>query len=187
MTISCKKTSSNFEFGINVTFHVLILFTFLTVFFLLFISKLAKSSFENQIGDLIDSNFDKAFYNLDESSKRKLYMILDKSQLDKLREKYNQPSDYVKEHNKWITISAIAISVVGVLGLIMILYLIYNSCGKCVPLTHIITENIITFIFIGLVEYLFFVNVAFKFVPASPSLLTNSLINKFKSSLIDYS
>ena len=101
--------------------------------------------------------------------------------------KYNQPSDYVKEHNKWITISAIAVSVVGVLGLKMILYILYNSCGKCVPLTHIITENIITFIFIVLVEYLFFVNVAFKFVPAPPSLLTNSLINKFKTSLINNS
>lgn len=41
-------------------------------------------------------------------------------------------------------------------------------------------ENTITFIFIGIIEYLFFTNVALKYVPCKPSILSTA----FKKSLV---
>ena len=66
----------------------------------------------------------------------------------------------------------------------MLIVYIYYSFGVTISLKDLVVENIVTFLFIGIVEYLFFVNVAFKYIPAPPSLLTASFVNKFKSELV---
>lgn len=48
---------------------------------------------------------------------------------------------------------------------------------------HIFLENIITFIFVGIVEVIFFLNIALKFVPAPPSLIFTSLLSAIKISI----
>ena len=48
---------------------------------------------------------------------------------------------------------------------------------------YIFIENIITFIFVGLIEVLFFYNVILKYVPISPSLLISSFISSLKKLL----
>ena len=158
---------------------------FLTVFFILFVSELTKKAFENEIGHLIDSNLGKYIDKLEESEKEKMGLYLRLLPIDNMINKLKEPSEYVREHNKWIRMIAIGVAIVGIMGLIGSMYLLYNSCGQCVPLMDIIKENIIVFVFVGIAEYLFFVNIAFKFVPAPPSLLVNSLINKFKKSLVE--
>jgi hypothetical protein len=50
----------------------------------------------------------------------------------------------------------------------------------------VFTENIITFIFVGVIEVWFFMNVAFKYVPAPPSIIFVSLFNSLKSYLNKY-
>ena len=186
-SLSCKPVSSEFSFGVNVFVHVIILFTFLTVFFILFVSKLTKDMFENEISHLIDENIEKLIMGLDGDTKKNLGLFTKMMPIDKLIKKYEGPSDYVLEHNRWLKLSAVAVSIVGVLILALVLYIIYNSCGRCVPLKHILIENIIVFVCVGVVEYLFFTRVALKFVPAPPSLLVTSLINKFKETIIESS
>lgn len=48
---------------------------------------------------------------------------------------------------------------------------------------YLFLENIITFIFVGLIEILFFLNVALKFVPTPPSLIVTSFINSLNELL----
>ena len=50
----------------------------------------------------------------------------------------------------------------------------------------IILENILTFIGVGYIEYLFFTNVALKYVPVPPSLIYKSFITSFKNNLSQY-
>jgi hypothetical protein len=45
---------------------------------------------------------------------------------------------------------------------------------------HILLENVITFFFVGIVEIVFFLNIALKFVPAPPSLIITSLLSSLK-------
>lgn len=49
---------------------------------------------------------------------------------------------------------------------------------------NIFFENIITFLFVGIVEILFFLNIQLKFVSVPPSLIFTSLINSLKKSII---
>jgi hypothetical protein len=49
---------------------------------------------------------------------------------------------------------------------------------------NILLENIITFLFVGIVEIIFFLNISLKFVSARPSLIFKSLINSLKKSIV---
>ncbi len=183
--ISCRLVSDDLTFTINVVVHVLILFTFLTMFFIFFVSKLTKEMFEKEISHLIGDNVGDLFDKLDEETKQNMKLFTKTIPLDKLVKKFEEPSEYVLEHNRWVNLSALAISIVGVVVLGLVLYILYNTCGQCVPLRHILMENAIIFACVGVVEYLFFTRIALKFVPAPPSLLVSSLINRFKSSIIE--
>jgi uncharacterized membrane protein YqhA len=185
MKLSCSLGSDDLTFTINVVVHVLILFTFLTMFFVFFVSKLTKEMFEKEISHLIGDNVGDLVDKLDEETKQNLKLFTKVIPLDKLVKKFEEPSEYVLEHNRWVNLSAIAIAIVGVVVLGLVLYILYNTCGQCVPLRHILMENAIVFACVGVVEYLFFTRIALKFVPAPPSLLVSSLINKFKNSVIE--
>jgi len=46
---------------------------------------------------------------------------------------------------------------------------------------HTLIENSITFFFVGIIEVLFFMNIALKYIPAPPSIIFTSLIANLKS------
>jgi len=184
-SLSCRLGSDRLSFSMNVVIHILILFTFLTVFFIFFVTKLTKDMFENEISHLIDDNMGGMIDNLDIETKQKLILFTKVVPLEKLIKKFDEPSEYVLEHNKWVKLSAITACIIGVVVLVLILYILYNTCGQCIPLKHILMENAIVFACVGVVQYLFFTRVALKFVPAPPSLLVSSLINKFKSGIVE--
>jgi hypothetical protein len=61
---------------------------------------------------------------------------------------------------------------------------LYNGLLSTSEVSHIFLENIITFILVGGIELWFFMNVAFKFVPAPPSIIFTSLF-KFLNETLD--
>jgi preprotein translocase subunit Sss1 len=177
---SCLASSKNLNFNFNIIIHILLLFIFLSAFFILFVSKISKNSFEYELNKIINeigNNIDK----LDDTQKQSLSNILKIMPINNLIEKTNKPSSFVEEHNNWIKRVAIVTSILGVIGVIIIIYIYKYNCGICIPIQHILFENIIAFAFIGVVEYLFFTRIALKFIPAPPSLLVSSFIDKIKN------
>jgi len=150
----------------------------------MFVSKITKKAFENEVGHLIEKNLGKSIDDLPPEKRQEIADILKFFPFDKFEKRYSQPTEFIEERNYFIKLGAIITSIIGIIGIILILFVLKNTCGICVPISHIITENLVTFLFIGIVEYLFFVNVAFKFVPAPPSLLVKTLISKFKETLL---
>jgi hypothetical protein len=70
-----------------------------------------------------------------------------------------------------------------ILILVLILFTIYLLATKAITITDIIgliVENLITFIFVGMIEYYFFTNVASKYIPANPSIIFKSFLNSMK-------
>ena len=197
MKQSCSyKISPIINLGINITLHVLILFTFLTILYFFVIAPLEKDAFEKEIKDQIKSSLNEQLSELRDDSEvdRKLCTIINYKTkdengnevlvIDELLNELSTSSTEITEHNKWITGVAIAIVSILTIGLIFYVNTLSKTCCKQMNIGYIIKENIITFIFIGLVEYLFFTQVAFKYIPAPPSTLVNSLIDNFKESLI---
>lgn len=182
---TCSSTiSSTFSLLINGILHVLILFMFLSILYFTLIAPLEKKAFESEIKKEVKNNVEKAVDNLDKNTQTDLKKIITGNNIiDTLILKYSSPSDIVIDHNKWVKFLSIILIVFLIIGLIVTIIILQISCNKCTGINYIILENIITFIFIGIVEYLFFTKVAFKYVPSPPSTLVTSLFKGFSDNL----
>jgi hypothetical protein len=200
MSDSCSRVISHgLSLTINGCLHVLILFLFLTVLYFLIIAPLEKDAFDNEIKTQVKNTLEPEFLkmkdNLSTNSPETLNIITNLVNygykengetvlvIDKLIEQYDHDSDVVKEHNKWVKLTAISLIVFFTVGMLIVLFTLRKTCGKDIGIVTIVRENIITFIFVGIVEYLFFTQVAFKYVPAPPSTMVTTLIESFKETL----
>lgn len=50
-------------------------------------------------------------------------------------------------------------------------------------ITEVTIENIITFIFVGIIEVIFFIKIIFNYIPSPPSLIISSLLENIKNDL----
>ena len=64
-----------------------------------------------------------------------------------------------------------------------IYYILQTNSITIMAVLGIFMENIITFIFVGAVEFWFFQNVASKFIPVEPSIITKTLFSSLKDYL----
>lgn len=184
-TVCKSKSGPVFNLTINVLIHVLILFAILSVFFFFYISKLEKQVFEKEIKKLMDENEEKLLNQIDSDTKgasKKTLQSL-KPGLDVLQRMYDRPSEKLQIYNRWLVKTDVLALVIVLITIIAIIASIYFNCGTCIPLWDIIKENIVIFIFIGIVEYMFFTKVASQYVPAPPSLLASSFFESAKRHL----
>ena len=203
MTKKCSyELSHTITLTINVVLHVLILFAFLTVLYFFIIAPLEKKSFNDEISKEVKTNLTS---QLDKMRKdlKKTNEVLDTEinnivnfytetnedgspiyVIDELIEQASEESSEITEHNRWITLLATSIIIILTFGIIIYVNTLSGTCCKKTNIGSIVKENIITFIFVGLVEYVFFTQVAFKYVPAPPSVLVTSLIDKFKETVV---
>ena len=73
-----------------------------------------------------------------------------------------------------------------VLAIFLMFSIIIGVLSKTLTMSeviHVFFENIVTFLFVGIVEFWFFTNVASKFVPLGPSVLYTSFFKYISSSL----
>lgn len=182
------KITENTSLLLNGLFHVLILFTILSIIYFAIINPLEQKTFDNEIKTSIRSGVKTSFENLDSNIKGELNTLLGKKQdnitfYDKLIESYSVPSEEVKEHNKSVILVCIFSIVFVFITLTGTLFFLKFLGNRDIGIFHILQENLITFVFVGVFEFLFFTQVAFKYVPAPPSLIVNNMLESFKNNL----
>lgn len=177
MAESCLMTKPYVIMTINVAMHVLILFTILSLFFMLYIAPVEKKALdnelENQIDDLITSNT----VHMSEDLRK----IINSDAVNKMKEVYSKPHKLTTQHNSWLFTSIVSTNIAMFLLVTISTLLLIYQCDKCIPIGHVMTENIITFIFVGIVEYLFFTRVALKYIPSPPSAIVKRVLTKLKN------
>lgn len=181
----CFPIGDDTSFLLNAFFHVFILILFLTIFFTLVISKIERDTISAEIEHEIDDNLQNALKAGDSSGdiKSVLSTVNDLGVFDTLDKIYSQSDPEQEMHNKWLF--GVAIGSVAILFVMCVLFAmtLSLSCGQCIPITHIIVENLIIFSGIGIVEYVFFTNIALKYVPTKPSLIVDTALEALKDSV----
>ena len=171
---SCYEKTSNFtNLSYNILLHVTILFIFLSVFFVYFITPIIKNSIN---GEIID-NIDKLIIP---QIKKYNKINMDDYNIDSLKSLFKNDNDYADMNNSWLFTLIVIINSVLILFLILIAFILRFNCNLCLPMTHLLIVNAVIFMFIGLIEYLFFIFVALQYVPVKPSVLTKSFIDDVK-------
>lgn len=180
----CEPLSSQSLFTLNTGLHCVIIFVFWTAFYTFYVYNLSNNAFENEISGVIDSSLGGAIDMLTPIQKANAGLVLSKIPLNNLIRSTSEPDKSKTLNNKWIKIMAFVLSIISILMWIGSIFILSKSCNKCIPLTHIIFENVVVFICVGVIEYIFFTHVASHFVPAPPSLLVSSFLERFKASLV---
>jgi hypothetical protein len=184
-----QKSIFNEKFRINFFLHVLIMFTFLTIFFHVFLSKELFGAFSSQLTLQLNNVFTNIppKYNLNNNlnslNLNKDSKALIKKGLDNYKHVYNKPDIEVDESNEILMRNVFIVN--GALWILFILYVISTKYVYHyeVNITHIILENIATFAVIGYAEYYFFMNYAMNYPPVTPNYISTQIIDLIKNKM----
>lgn len=176
----CLPTGADTKLSLNILLHVSVLFTFLTIFYSLYGSKVESQASNNQFKQIIGGNVEKILKEGNEKSGgllKKGVEVLDPF-LDVLEKQYSKPDEANEIYNNWLFRSSGLVSVFLFLIIFIIVLILSLSCQQCPSqyLGKLIFENAVIFTGVGFVEYLFFKNIALKYIPAPPSLMVDRLI-----------
>ena len=169
------------NFNINLFLHFLILYTFLTIFFITFISKVSANAFNGEVTNIINHELGPKIKKLKEDSY--FSTIIENLPMNKIKNLFSKPDEAVINYNSGI-FNACMISVFLLwISFIVIVLILKFGCQSKLDIGEIIFENIIIFSAIGFAEYYFFTKVALKFVPVQPSFIYKQFFESIKSEL----
>jgi hypothetical protein len=159
----------------NYFVHSLILFTFLTLFFIFFISKLVKNGFVVEITHLIDLAM-KSLNNI-----KLPFNLPNNLNINNIINVFSKPDETTTMYNNLLIHSLLIVNIILWTGLIIILAILKYYNWEELELGTIALENFLIFSFVGIVEYLFFTQIAFKFVPVEPSFIKSQITKILQS------
>ena len=154
--------------------HSLILFSFLSVFFFMYISKLSKSLFDHEITSLMADKL------ADVVSPEYKAQITANFPIDKIKAHYEEEDKTVAALNRGLAFTIFYINVICWMFLIISL-IILTRLGVNLKIKHVVIENIMTFTLVGIIEFLFFKFIASKFVPVEPSFISKEFLRKIQA------
>jgi predicted membrane channel-forming protein YqfA (hemolysin III family) len=176
---SCIQGNDTQNMIFNVGVHVTILFIILSVFFILVISKVSHDAINNEFVDIIDENLGHQIKNILNENPATV-PIASMISTDRL---FKDEDRTVTMNNKWLyRIIYLSFAFLIILCILYPVILKYQ-CNTCLPIKNILLMNGVIFLFIGVVEYIFFKNIAMKYIPVKPSLLVVSLLDDVKKIL----
>ena len=167
--------------ALDVMIHVSILLIFLSAFFFLYVSKIETNVFQQEIGNNLETSVTDILNKNREQVLPRINQI--RPALVQWQKLYSAPTSFSTEKNKMIKFTAVFIIILLLCMIGSIVLTLKFDCGKTTDIGHIFFENVAVFICIGIVEFWFFTNVAMKYIPTSPSLMVNTMLNTVKAEL----
>jgi hypothetical protein len=182
---SCKSSGVYLNLTINILIHMIILFSILSILFWTFISEISSKALTKQVNININNAIDNETKKLSEKDRIVLkdYISSHKSLLDILEKQYSKPDSLLIKNNNWLKVFNITSLAILIISLTILLTVLSLSCSMCVPILHILGENILLFALVGVVEFIFFKEIAMKYVPETPSRIISSFIDRINSNL----
>ena len=164
-----RKRIVDINFNIDLFMHFIIIFSFLTIFFIYVISKMKSDTFKSKVDHILKDLIHK---NTENIKKHPSLLPLDKI--------YNKEDSTVKTHND--NLIRLILTINGLLWMffIVLLLILKHNCDSKLNIKQIIFENFILFIIIGFVQYLFFTEIAVKFISIEPSLISKKFVDALK-------
>ena len=162
---------------LNLILHVIILFTILTVFFFVYISVLEKNAYQTEIESILRTELINQLNALPDPELVRSYF--QNTDFDKYLSQFEIPNTYVTINNNWL----MAICIIILAFLILLFFTIYQTCHLKLDMYLIVYENICLFSITGVIEILFFIYIAYNYVPVSPTVMLDSFISDIQEKL----
>ena len=181
-------TTQQANYSLNISLHVMILFSFLTIFFFAYISHLEQKTVNDELTNAINSQVDNVLNNIEKYVPSVINIdckTLDDIAIKMQKDAAGEAPDVKRNHRKLLIIGICII--VGLFVLFCSLYVYFGvHKGMNINWKRIVGENLIVFGFVGIIEYLFFTKIAMKYIPVTPDLLSKTILDRVKYRLYDY-
>ena len=177
--------SSFLELTLNIILHILILFTILSALFWYFIADISSTALSTEIEHAVEDSFGAIKRNMPQEQVLLIrsYIANFKQPLNVMHATYSKPDKVMLENNKWLSTTNKLMIFMLLLIVLAILITLKLNCGIYPPFLSILKENIAVFLFIGIVEAIFFFKIAMKFIPVLPSALSKDFLQAVKNGL----
>jgi hypothetical protein len=183
-----KKT----EIFFKALLHIFILFVLLLSLFWIVISKVQT----NLMTDAVKNSLSNVIKNLKSSNSQLLdntknimspysHLINTTDILSSLKKKYSAPDEKVTLNNAYVKNLSYVYVILFFIVILTFLGTLYGSCTyKNFPFWFILKENILTFIFIAIIEAMFFYYIAMKYAPVLPSDVNTIVKTRLQHNLL---
>lgn len=153
-------------FTSNVLFHIFMLTLVLTLMFFVVIRNTTKGAFEREINGAITDAID---------SLPSFTGPVNQATVDNMIDYFNTPDKTNEERNNallnYCIIILIALLLINITAWVLIRY----SAIKKIRVRKVVLENIFLFLSVGVIEFIFFINIATKFIPVKPSFIMSEV------------
>jgi hypothetical protein len=168
--------------GVNIMFHVLILLTFLTVFFFEVISKITTQHINTELKSLVSQQTWNMMMAVDQKEGQYIDWKMLQVLCATLKIKYSRTLQSVLDNNQ--TLYDNVICFLGMFGVVLMLIVAY-CVGRNfrLGLAGMLVENVVIFLFVGMIEIYFFLNIASKYIPVRPDDAVIAVVDQIKERL----
>lgn len=168
----------------NVLIHAIILFTIWAFLFNFVIKPVSSSILESEIKTLIESLVQTNKAAVPTEVKDYVNQLKsDPTSFSRIEGYLAKPTAARTLQNKWLTGISYTVPLLGLVLLVSMIMLLRYACQVQLPLSHILVENLITFLIIGAVEGALFFFIGLKICPVAPSTVQNSILTQLRSGL----
>lgn len=163
---------------INGLVHCCILWTILACFFFGYVKSYSQNVYREELDSIID---DQIRHWVCQPQVRRC--VAPRADWTAIREHYEKRmvSGETMTQNKWLKNASVGVFTFTLL----LLALVYQSQRHQVAIGPILKENMVIFLFVGLVEISFFLAIARNYVPVKPSLMTETVTRRIQSNLLE--
>jgi hypothetical protein len=168
----------------SITLHIFIMVVFEIYFYFNYVIEMEREAFISKINAYFSYLYksDPSYSNIDDYKKDIFYQIINlnytQTQLNNVHDEYIESLNEQNElYNKLLTKACYIAGFIGLILVILFLNAIYNN--KVIKWRWIIVENILMLIFLGLFEYVFFVNIIMHYNPITDAELKYIVITDF--------
>ena len=165
---------------VDIFVHVIILLSILLFFFVYIIAPLETKELTQQIKSQIDTNIPVLLKKGKTGLHTALATMNQDGVFDTMIEYYERPAEANVYRNRTPILSAIIVLISLSMGFLAIWAVLKVSCRKRIPVGQILLENVVLFGFIGVIEYVFFQEIATKYIPTKPSFLIDQTLQSLK-------
>ena len=172
------------KFYLNILMHISLLMTILSMLFFTVIMPAERNALKNEIENGLST-----FLTPLLTPGSPFAIVLDNIPTSLLKQSlqgFNTPDFYISDMNERLVAQAVTMCVILVLMFVGSYVALRFSCGFCPEIVSLILENLCTFAFVGIIEYLFFTRVALHYVPTLPSFFVTSILEETKTLLVSF-
>lgn len=176
----CNKPSNKFLIINNIFLHILIIFVLLTLLYFFYIRPLTIKGFNEIFEDSIKNIFKELNNNPEANELKDIFKEYTKNiNLNKYSNFVkSQPNELINDINSKL-IQQIIIIIFFLILIVLLLNILPPTVFKyCNGLGSVLIELFVVFVIVLFIEFMFFTNVAQKFIPVEPSFLNEYIKNK---------